>query len=179
MFETILVTCEKRYNIEIFAFYYSTNHVIMILSVENDNAQSKNFASDDFEFVKESMKSFVENEKFETLETLLRALNENRAFWRFIAIDNYFAISTRDASNVYLACNWNCYEKWYKRMKIWCNTHQNNISFCHSLLFSTTRDDTPLDNPNPDSSNSKMYSSNSRDLKLTKIERATREIIKF
>ena len=53
----------------------------MISSVENDNAQSKSFAIDDFEFVKKLIKSFVKNEKYETLETFLRALNDkNKAF---------------------------------------------------------------------------------------------------
>ena len=78
----------------------------MISSVENDDAQSKSFAVDDFESIEEFMKSFVKGEKYETLETFLRALNDkDKAFWRFIAIDNQSTISTKSAANVYLACS--------------------------------------------------------------------------
>lgn len=79
--------------------------VIMISSTENDDAQSKNFALDDFEPVKELMKSSAKSEKYKIFEAFLRTLNERRAFWRFIAIGNHFAISTRSAANVCLACN--------------------------------------------------------------------------
>ena len=78
----------------------------MISNVEKNNIQSKNFAFDDFEFVKKLMKSFVKNEKYEILETLLRVFNN------FSKIENYVINNTRiDRSRVkiknkmYLNCN--------------------------------------------------------------------------
>ena len=78
----------------------------MISSVEKNDVQSKNFAFDDFEFVKKLMKSFVKNEKYEILEIFLKIFND------FSKIENYVINNTRiDRSRVkiknkmYLNCN--------------------------------------------------------------------------
>ena len=78
----------------------------MISNVEKNNVQSKSFAFDDFKFVKKLMKSFIENEKYETFKTFLKVFND------FSKIENYVINNTRiDCSRVeiknkiYLNCN--------------------------------------------------------------------------
>ena len=78
----------------------------MISNVEKNDAQSKSFAFDDFEFVKKLIKSSIKDEKYEILEIFLRVFND------FSKIENYVINNTRiDRSRakiknkIYLNCN--------------------------------------------------------------------------